>query len=293
MGFETLSTPRDNKHDYDRTNEAAAGSLFEDAYSDSLKVAGSIARVAALTTGGTACGAIDEIVKDPPGMLYRAGTMLAGGAAVGAIAAFNPVAAATAGATMTGLWAWENLNPYKESNKNRYSQIGNSVRETWSRDDASSFNKNFEAIKQCTGPIALDVSLMALSPRVVNFGARHSKNFAKEVSGKLPIATLCPAGSMHAPMPRTTFSVADINFLSTRNGKVRISQGPPETIEARLAAMDKNPGIKHAKEQSKSKQSENLAYREWMDILTPPLDQLRKHESTCFWSSSKHGIFHR
>ncbi len=291
MGFE-ISTPGEQRVK-DRVSEGAAHSLFEDAYKESFKVAGSIGRVAALTAGGTAAGALEEIANDPSGTACKASAMIASGLAVGATAAlFNPAVAAAAGATMTGLWAWENLNPYDEDNRNKYSQIGNSVQETWAKDDSAVFNKNFEAIKQCTGPIALDVGLMALTPHVVNFGARHTSNFAKDLKGNIQATKLCPVDLISVRHPLTAFSIADINFFSNRHGKVRVSKGPPETIDARLATMDEAQGINRkvdrTVEQTNHKRVEQISPKEWHDIILAPEVKVRRHlEPRSFWSESK------
>ncbi len=222
---------------------------FSDAYDQTCKTIQASAREVALVTAGSVGGAVDEIQKDPAGTLSRAATTFAVGAGLGALAAAEtPIIAAgavAAGAIWTGMWAVDTLNPYEARNQARFSKIGSALNDVWNHGDASTFDTSLQKMKEGAGPIALDVGLMAVGGQGAQFGAKHIPGLAAKF-GFLHGKELAPASIpsyYNARANESWFDLNDFTLFKKRSGRARVDQGPPETVDARLAKMDNELGI--------------------------------------------------
>jgi hypothetical protein len=253
-------------------NDVSSRNFFDDAYAGLSKSFQATTREVGLVTTGTVAGAVEQFRKDPVGTVERAGTTFVVGAGLGALAAAElpviSVGAVAAGAAMTGMWAWDTLNPFDARNQLRYDKIGNALRDTWHHSDSATFQRSFESMKEGAGPIALDVGLMGLGAKGAQLGGRHIPGFIKDVSA-LNSRQLAPAtvrGYYETGPTAQNFAWLDNDFIlfKTRSGRARVNAGPPETVDARLAQMDQAQGLGANAKGSVDKTPANV-YR----VLTP------------------------
>lgn len=262
--------------------------LFSDAYDRACKAVQATAREVSLVTAGALCGAADEFQKDPVGTVSRAGATFAVGAGLGALAAAESPIIATgavaAGAIWTGAWAVETLNPLNERNQDRFSKIGTALNDVWNHGDKATFDTSLQRMREAAGPIALDVGLMAIGGRGALLGAKHIPGLKAEFSflhGK----ELSPAAVptyYNGRASESWFDANDLNLYKVRSGRAKVNLGPPETVEARLALMDKSLGIS----QKPTTLNQIRSDQHVQNILTPA-------QSKSHWQDSRWGQYYR
>jgi len=272
------------------SNFEASRNFAKEAYEGTAKFVDSCATSALILTLGPTAGALDAATKDPIGTVAKAGATFVVGAGLGALAvAESPVFAGTAlviGGGLTLGWAVDTLNPFEPRNQERYHNLGTAMRDTWEHPSNSAIvQRSLQTVRENAGPIALDVAFMGLGCKGAQFGAKHVPGFVKNLDlglGKQLVPSSVP-NSVPNYFEGKSFPFGDFSFLKARSGRAKVDIGPPETLDARLAARDQALNIKAANNNSNSGNMDNVK-----NLLPAPQDPSNFAKKT-FYFPTRYG----
>ncbi len=224
---------------------------FSDIFEESGKTANAIARETALITAGTVGGAVNEIQKSTISTVARAGSTLALGAGLGALAASEApvlvVGAAAAGVALTGMWVYDTFNPYDPRNQNRFSNIGHALTDVWNHSDKRSFETSVQKMQDGIGPIALDVGLMAVGGIGAHVAARQTPRFLNQLNLQRcvqpELAPSAVANYFNGRANALSLDWSDLAYFQKRSSPLRVDKGTPESLPGRIEMLNARAGL--------------------------------------------------
>lgn len=229
------------------SGDASSSLTFSDIFEQSGKTANAIAREAALITAGTVGGAMNEIQNNPVSTVARAGSTLALGAGLGALAAsevpFLVVGAATTGVVLTGVWMYDTFNPDDPRNQNRFSSIGHALTDVWNHSDRASFETSVKKMQDGIGPIALDVGLMAIGGTGAQVAARQTPRLLSQLKFQPELAPSAVPNYFCGRANTLFLDWSELAYFQKRSSPIRVDKGTPESLPARIEMLNAKAGL--------------------------------------------------